>query len=102
MPVRLMRVLFLDIDGVLNCRTTRTRVQGMRGIDPRLVRILQGVLTAVPDLKLVLSSTWRLLPENCEQVYSILPCYAVTPDFGYEIDDVRGYEIQAWLELNPG
>jgi HAD domain in Swiss Army Knife RNA repair proteins len=30
----------------------------------------------------------------------VLPCFDVTPVFD-EADDVRGYEIQAWLELHP-
>ena len=30
----------------------------------------------------------------------VVPCFDVTPRFDEE-DDVRGYKIQAWLELNP-
>lgn len=67
----------------------------------RLVRILNGISQAIPDLKIVLSSSWRLLPDIREHVSRVLSYHDVTPDFGYEIDAVRGHEIQAWLELNP-
>jgi hypothetical protein len=30
-----MKVLFLDMDGVVNCKTTRQRHHGLMGIDPR-------------------------------------------------------------------
>ncbi len=33
-----MRVVFLDVDGVLNCRSTEDRFHGFIGIDDELVR----------------------------------------------------------------
>ena len=96
-----MRVLFLDIDGVLNCKTTRTRHRGLLGIDPRLAGIVRSIAQAVPDLKLVLSSSWREMEGGRTEVERMVgPCFDVTPIFEAE-DDVRGYEIQAWLELHP-
>jgi hypothetical protein len=97
-----MRVLFLDIDGVVNCATTRGRRSGAMGIDPRLAKIVRDIAAAVPDLKVVLSSSWREVEKSRAIVEKrVLPCFDVTPVFD-EADDVRGYEIQAWLELNPG
>ena len=97
-----MKVLFLDIDGVVNCKTTRRRHRGLMGIDPRLTKIVRGIAQALPDLKVVLSSSWREVEEGRAIVEEhVLPCFDVTPVFD-EADDVRGYEIQAWLELNPG
>ena len=62
-----MKVLFLDIDGVLNCETTWERLgeefgvfTGMMGIDFRLVERLKDWLRDHPEVKVVLSSTWRL------------------------------------------
>lgn len=96
-----MKVLFLDIDGVVNCRTTRRRVDELLAIDPHLASIVRGIGAAVPDLKVVLSSSWREVDEGRTIVGEhVLPCFDVTPVFD-EADDVRGYEIQAWLELNP-
>src|SRR4051812_21122816 len=97
-----MKALFLDIDGVVNCRTTRARYRGLMGIDPRLAEIVRDIARAVPGLKIVLSSSWRGVEESRAFVEKkILPCFDCTPVFD-EIDDVRGYEIQAWLELKPG
>ena len=97
-----MKVLFLDIDGVVNCLKTKTRHRGFIGIDPRMARIVRNIAQAVPDLKVVLSSSWRCVQESRAEVErSVVPCFDVTPEFDAE-DDVRGYEIQAWLELHPG
>jgi hypothetical protein len=97
-----MNVLFLDIDGVVNCKTTRRRHRGLVGIERRLADMVRGIAHAVPDLKVVLSSSWRELEEGRAVVEDkILPCFDITPCFDAE-DDVRGYEIQAWLELRPG
>jgi HAD domain in Swiss Army Knife RNA repair proteins len=54
-----MKVLFLDIDGVLNCNTTRHRHHGLIGIDPRLAQIVQNIVRAVPGLKVVLALSRR-------------------------------------------
>jgi hypothetical protein len=49
----------------------------------------------------VLSSSWREVAKRRAEVDKrVLPCFDVTPIFD-EADDVRGCEIQAWLELHP-
>jgi hypothetical protein len=97
-----MKVLFLDIDGVVNCKTTKRRHRGLMGIDQRLANIVRGIVHAVPDLKVVLSSAWRELEQGRAVVEDkVVPCFDITPCFDAE-DDVRGYEIQAWLETHPG
>lgn len=55
-----MKVLFLDIDGVLNRDGTRERIGGYVGLDKKLVDKLLGWLASHPEVQLVLSSTWRL------------------------------------------
>jgi HAD domain in Swiss Army Knife RNA repair proteins len=96
-----MKVLFLDIDGVVNCKTTRQRHHGLLGIDPRLAEIVRNVVLAVPGLKVVLSSSWRCLEDGRALIEKkVVPCFDITPLFDEE-DDVRGYEIQAWVELHP-
>lgn len=62
-------LLFLDIDGVLNAfgtpennyqdRTREITPEGMMGIDPLLVARLNRLVESVPDLRFVMSSTWR-------------------------------------------
>ncbi len=97
-----MKVLFLDIDGVVNCETTRGRRQGRLAIEPRLATIVRGIVTAVPELKVVLSSSWREVPESRPALEKrVVPFFDITPLLD-ALDDVRGYEIQAWIECNPG
>lgn len=54
-----MKVLFLDVDGVLNCNTTKERINGFLGLDSEhLYRFLQWK-NKHPEVSIVLSSTWR-------------------------------------------
>lgn len=53
-----MKVIFLDVDGVLNCRNTRDMCMGFVGIEDRLVKKLQKIVNAT-NAKIVLVSTWR-------------------------------------------
>lgn len=54
------KIIFLDIDNVLNCRTTKEKipVSGYLGIENRLVKILRRI-TDETDAKIVLTSTWK-------------------------------------------
>lgn len=57
-----MKILFLDVDGVLNREGTKERVQTCHGpfigLDQELVQRLQAFLHG-KDVHLVLSSSWR-------------------------------------------
>jgi hypothetical protein len=55
-----MKVIFLDIDGVLNCWATTERWRGYIGIDPKLAQRFAELVTGA---KVVLSSTWRCDPD---------------------------------------
>ncbi|MGN1024463.1 MAG: HAD domain-containing protein [Lachnospiraceae bacterium] len=50
--------LFLDVDGVLNGRYTRDRIQGCPGIADRKVRLLSWILQRT-GARLVLTSSWK-------------------------------------------
>lgn len=109
-----MKVLFLDIDGVLNSHTWFSREGAIRRIrsddeivlsefDPTAVARLQRVLD-VTKAEIVLSSSWRILPSNYEAAQR-----GVGQKFlGRTVNHVfrngnflaRGYEIQAWLQAN--
>lgn len=52
------KVIFLDIDGVLNCNNTIEDCFGMTGIEDRLVQKLSTIVNAT-GAEIVLVSTWR-------------------------------------------
>lgn len=92
-----MRVLFLDIDGVLNNHTTRERVTGFIGVDAKL-RDLYLKWLANHNISVVLSSTWRLYSDMCKGLEENgITFLDKTP---YIPKGPRGAEIQAWLDKN--
>ena len=57
--------LFLDIDGVLNTRTTVVGApSGRTGIDESRVRLLKKALKQFGDAAIVLTSDWKLMRED--------------------------------------
>lgn len=99
-----MKVVFLDIDGVLNSAKTN-----FHRIDPELVSHLNWLLDQ-SGAKVVVSSTWRMfvtMPD--ELIRAGLDRERLAPDWrtpdatfvqrGSEvvIADERGHEIQDWL-----
>lgn len=93
-----MKVLFLDVDGVLNCRTTEERFMGFLGIDPELVKLVDKIVDKT-GCKVVLSSSWRLWEPHKQHVADHIEFIDVTLDNKGLTD--RGCEIQKWLEENP-
>lgn len=94
-----MKILFLDIDGVVNSKHTAARNGGIAGIDPYLAFLVGKISLAVEDLKVVLSSSWRHFPNGRTEVEQhVLPIYDQTPNLRGES---RGKEIQAWLDEHP-
>lgn len=92
-----MKILFLDIDGVVNCSTTTQRHRGFIGIDPVMAFIV-GKIQLDTDCKVVLSSTWRLMPGGKEEVEKqVCEIFDVTPS----LPGIRGDEVNAWLEKHP-
>lgn len=84
-----MKVIFLDIDGVLNNRSTVERFHGVYGIDEALLELFKRIT----GVKIVLSSTWRMYPKHLKHVRSKLEIYDVTP----QLCGPRSKEIKAWL-----
>lgn len=97
------KILFLDIDGVVNCDSTTQRHRGFIGIDPYMA-FLVGKIQLDTGCSVVLSSTWRLdehsRKEVREQVVDFIDCTPKTwgtfPHFSS-----RGEEIKAWLDEHP-
>jgi hypothetical protein len=94
-----MKVLFLDIDGVVNCSKTTQQHRGMIGIDPYMA-LLVGRIVEATSCIIVLSSSWRHSEDGCEEVRrQVMPFADVTPDFHGTTS--RGTEIKAWLGKHP-
>lgn len=105
-----VKVIFLDIDGVLNDDSTPTRTKSrLIFIDwEKLLRLKQ--IVDATGAEIVLSSTWRYDRDN--PAYNVdflelqdafrqvgLEFYSFTPEDVYRIR--RGMEIRAWLEMHP-
>jgi len=96
-----MKVLFLDIDGVMNNFTSRNFKDNF---SISAIQALSSLLAREPDLKIVISSAWRIwgalymkkvFIKNGLDETRIIDCT------GQE-NGKRGYQIQCWLDRNPG
>lgn len=99
-----VKILFLDIDGVVNSVVTAQRHRGVIGIDPYMAILVDRIVQAT-GCKIVLSSTWRLFENSREevrqQVGEFIACTPSMPLMGGAEMCERGKEIKAWLEANP-
>ena len=103
------RVIFLDIDGVLNNRHTRTRTgEGWCFVDDFLVARIREIVDATGAV-IVLSSTWRdewNTEDESRNGSDFNELRAKFREFGMNFYDRtgawqtrgRGWEILAWLE----
>lgn len=102
-----MKVIMLDVDGVLNGYNTRQTKFGFTFIDDTMVGRLKQIVDAT-GAKIVLTSTWRM----CDGLPKEQPLYhALTEklaEFGLTIMDktpvgstIRGAEIDIWLHKHP-
>lgn len=94
-----MKVLFLDIDGVVNKQESfdRTKNPGPYPVDSYCA-FLVGRIQIHTDCSVVLSSSWRHSKEGIEKVKeSIVQIIDITPD----MSGIRGDEVKAWLDKHP-
>jgi hypothetical protein len=99
-----MKVLFLDFDGVLNLWPNPSRT----GEFSKTACInLEMLLNRVPDLKIVISSSWKAY--GLDAVRDILKSNGIDPRRVIDITgeeqstderDHRGYQVDCWLERN--
>lgn len=100
------KILFLDIDGVVNCKNTTQRHRGFIGIDPYMA-FLVGKIVMYTGCEVVLSSSWRTFHDDGVEEISkqVAKISDVTPPPWYDRENdhhsTRGEEIQAWLDKNP-
>lgn len=91
-----MKVLFLDIDGVVNSRNT-TNFNDLWPLDPYMAFLI-GRIQLQTGCEIVLSSSWRYHPDGLETVSKrIVKPLDTTP----KLNGSRGEEIQAWLDVHP-
>jgi hypothetical protein len=93
-----MKVIFLDIDGVLNCPKTPNPRSFPYVIDDRLLARFRQLLERT-GASVVLSSTWRYDPAGIFSAkrYGV-PFIDITPDLPNE---PRCKEILEWLRNHP-
>jgi len=97
-----MRVLFLDIDGVINSARTAVAFGGypFKPDDPRFDQVALALirkLCQAGEVSICLSSSWRL-GEDVHKLANAfdLPIFAKTPSLAAK----RGHEIQHWLDAH--
>jgi hypothetical protein len=114
-----MKVIFLDFDGVLNSETsflyeknrrTKLKEQGVKGhvnetLSLHCAAAFQWVLDCYPDVKVVLSTTWRnlftmdWLKAKLEEYH--IDSSRIIGKTPIDPGGNRGLEINTWLTANP-
>ena len=93
-----MKVVFLDIDGVLNCKRTPNPRKFPFIVDPVLLERLRRLLD-LTGAEIVLSSSWRFDPVGLLAARHFeIPFADTIPD---EPDQPRCQEILDWLRAHP-
>ncbi len=103
-----MRIIFLDIDGVLNNVCTTEYYQGELGIDDENLKnfaLLYEQSNKEEDTRVVLSSSWRIdkfnkAPNSYTYLEEKLTKYNIRIDSITPIEEIslkRGKEIVRWL-----
>jgi hypothetical protein len=88
-----MKVLFLDIDGVINCASTNFKSEYWP-LD-RYMAFMVGKIVLDTDCQVVLSSSWRHHPEGMKEVEKRV-CKLLDRT-GNDPKGFRGNEIKEWL-----
>lgn len=107
----MVKVVFLDIDGVLvTARTLKERSGRYKVADTKCIYALNH-LTTITEASIVISSSWRFCGANeMRAIFNLWGVYA--PIVGITIDLTRkdgetyipvprGLEIQEWLDAHP-
>ena len=100
------RIIFLDIDGVLNTMRFMREANNPFVMNPASVALLRRVVEATGAL-IVISSSWRHGADWEERIHIVFanagwdnpPIIGRTPE--PDINCGRGREIATWLESNP-
>jgi hypothetical protein len=94
-----MKIVFLDIDGVLNSTKTENSRKFPYIVDPELLERLKSLLAAT-GAQVVLSSTWRYDPVGLLAAkFHGIPLIDATPDLP---EKPRRDEIRQWISEHHG
>lgn len=101
-----IKIIFLDIDGVLNCQTSKSNSGGVLGIDSKKVKLLRRIIDQT-NTKIVLCSSWKTFWDHNKDEQTEIANYLdrklkrenlfildKTDDKGYN----RGEGIVNWLQ----
>ena len=97
--------VFLDIDGVLNCSETRTEDESTHMPQEILLNNLKNISDNIPNLIIILSSTWRL-SENSRKLVDHylskidLKVFDITSDKTLDASGDRSDEILEYVQIN--
>lgn len=100
-----MKVIFLDIDGVLNSdeyfdKIKDLNIQGIQSeVDIEKIKLLKKAIDET-GAKVVLSSSWRYT-RNAQYLKELLQQYGIYTDSTPFLQNKRGLEIKKWLDNNP-
>ena len=100
-----MKVIFLDIDGVLNSRAwfeRHGRERGLGHLEPSACARVQRLCDET-GAALVISSTWRLIHKRAVigDMFRARDLTATILGMTAALHTARGHEIQAWLDASP-
>lgn len=100
------KIVFLDIDGVLNTKKFLESRDNLEVCDSENVKNFNKIVNKIKNLKIVVSSSWRLHREFDELV-KVLKEQGVkgeiidtTPNMTGKFDATRSNEIQSWLNTH--
>lgn len=104
------KLIFLDVDGVLNNQTWALKMFKEEGVrvysedilEDRALRLLKRLVDET-GAKIIVSSAWRKIPGSYDALKAQLNHYglSVAGDTPYA-GGVRGDDISAWFNRNPG
>ena len=110
-----MNIIFLDIDGILNSKSGTTTIEKF-GLDDKLIANLKYIIDSVPDIKIVISSSWRSIIYEDIYTSEYIPWRTILANkLGFTntsdiiIGDTpilfitknrRGLEIKQWMKIN--
>ena len=108
--VNTVKVIFLDIDGVLNCQSSKSKCGAFIGIDDSKVKLLKEIVDAT-GARIVLCSSWRVYWEKFDKTEQhemgnyldrkLKRCGLFILDKTIDKGSNRGYGIKQWLLNKP-